>query len=740
LIVASRRLRGWVVASASILAAAAVHAAPDSGVVDTASVDCTIVLDGRDDEDCWRQAPSQVLAHERSPQPGRAPAVETRYRVVHDQHNLYVLVECIDSDPTRLSYVWSRRDKVGTDQDSVTLYIDPIGKRAFAQMFRVNPVGSVSDGTYSEASLTESTDQDFDFSVATRISEHGWSAEFRIPFRSLRYGDGAGAWTLLVSRNYPREQRYVFTSTPLTENSDCFLCRNPALGGLTPPADTSFVAAAPYALVRSSRHRDDTGRDNQTDTRAGVDLKARIGASTFIDATLNPDFSQVELDAPQLAANARFGIFFAEKRPFFLEGADLLDTPLTLIHTRTIADPRAGVRVTQRSDQAELLAIVAQDRGGAAIMYPGSFSTYPIVRDSRADILLARGRLSLTPGASAGTTVSLRDSADGERNTVVGADLAWQINDSHKLRLQAAGSDTRGDARARAEGAAQVDPGRGNAFFIDHSFYGEHVDSLLTLERVDAAFRSENGFIRQAGYTRAAADLDYRFGRIGWFHEVKPYLSLEENRAMDGGVVSRSVHPALQLLGPGTGLLAEAHLDEARADKGLPLHPLRQLLLSAKLLPGPVLTLAQLDLEFGRRLDYANDIVGPGLRAYAEMRWRVGRRVEMSLSSSHEQIDSGGLRLLTDTNGQYVATCALSSTSWVRLILQAARTFQADIALPGSGDTRRREVASLVYVVAPWRRLSLSVGLTADRRLNNASRTSADEVFVKALWPFGFGS
>lgn len=708
------------------------------------SSDCAIVLDGRADEPCWAGAPVYGDFSEYSPQSGRAPQVQTQYRLMHDADALYVFVESRDPEPEALRYAWSRRDRVGKDQDQVTLYIDPIGKRSFAQLFRANPVGSVSDGTYNEASGEESLDQDFDFSVATAQVEDGWTAEFRIPFSSLRYGERGqvDTWTLLVTRNRPREQRYLYTSVALSRYSDCFLCRNPALGGLTLPDAQAYVNVTPYVLAeRHDRRSTGASDDRGNTTRAGVDIKARLGPSWFVDATVNPDFSQVEIDAPQLSANARFGIFYPEKRAFFLEGADLLDTPIPLVYTRSIADPKWGARVTRRSEGSDWLAIATRDSGDGAVLYPGTWSTVPLVRDVAAQALMARGRVRIGEQATWGATLSLRDAADDDRNAVVGSDLAWQVDARHKLRLQMAASDTRGDARARLEGQGNGDLGAGHALFADHSFYGEHTDTLLTLERIGRSFRSENGFIAQAGHQRAELSVTERLGPLGWFTDMNPYVSVAQVRALEGGVVAQTLHPAMLLLGPyATGLLVELHADRARADQGLALHRLPQVLLSLKTSPNATLTQLQLDAELGKRLDFATDQVGPGQRLLADLQLRLGRRTELSLHYNREHIAcSDGCQLLTDTTQQLVLGHSLSATSWLRLIVQRLRTERGD-SPGGSASDSKRSVLSLVLATRPWRKLDASIGISADRGRGTDSSGASDdrtvETFVKLSWPF----
>lgn len=704
---------------------------------------CAVVLDGAADEPCWAEAKVHTLPHEFRPKPGNTPMVETRYRMVQDAENLYVLVEADDPNPKTLRYAMGRRDKIGNDQDSISLYIDPIGTRVFAQMFRVNPVGSITDGTWNESSLMLSLDQDFDFDVATKINDKGWAAEFKIPFRSLRYagkGEQAPAWTLLVVRNFPRDDRFVYATSSINPNSDCFLCRNPLIAGIEPPDSPRYWQATPYLVTRGSRSSRNGERERESSTDVGVDVKARVGASTFVDLTLNPDFSQVELDAPQLAANARFGLFYREKRPFFLEGADLFDAPLQLQYTRTIGDPRAGIRVTHRNEKVEALAILTQDRGGTAIMYPGPFSSYPIVRNSEANVALMRSRFALAPSMSVGAIGSVREYNDGERNDVLATDIAWQVNGQHKLRFMAAGSDTRNDARYLEEGRMGQEPRQGGAFFADHSFYGDNWDTLLTLERVGNQFRSENGFIGQAGYARSQAVVAYRFGHQGWFTEVKPYVTVEDNRALPGGTVYRNLRPAVQLLGPSTGIFVEAHFDEARADRGLALHRLNQVLMSARWTPGPTLTALQLDLEPGRRLDYATDIDGPGLRTYGELGLRLGRQTELSLRLNHEYIRHSSVgTLLSDGNVELVGAYSLTASSWIRFIVQTFRTAKTDpVSLVYS--VARRNVGSLVYSFVQWTDGNVSVGLSTDFRddvLGGQFRTK--EAFVKLQHSFARG-
>src|SRR5205085_10184456 len=169
-----------------------------------------------------------------------------------------------------------------------------------------------------------------------------WSAEYRVPFSSLRYSNGdPQTWNILVWRNYPRDFRYAFQSAVMPRSSNCYICHMHALTGLTGLPEAGHLVAAPYVTAQGFSHPsgDILGHRLENDpirTDAGLDLKYNPTANVTLDLTANPDFSQVEADVAQITVNQRFAVFYPEKRPFFLEGFDLFDTPMQVAYTRTI--------------------------------------------------------------------------------------------------------------------------------------------------------------------------------------------------------------------------------------------------------------------------------------------------------------------------------------------------------------------------------------------------------------------
>ena len=142
------------------------------------------------------------------------------------------------------------------------------------------------------------------------------------------------------------------------------------------PEQHQFLTLRPSLTWRTQRGRDGAG-PRQTDNAwdASLDLKWRPLAELVVDATLNPDFSQVAVDEPQLAGNTRFALFFPEKRPFFFESSDLLRSPTEALYTRSLTAPRWGLRSTWRGGRLAGTAMAIDDRGGGLVLLPGAYGT-----------------------------------------------------------------------------------------------------------------------------------------------------------------------------------------------------------------------------------------------------------------------------------------------------------------------------------------------------------------------------
>src|SRR5581483_7190980 len=182
-------------------------------------------------------------------------------------------------------------------------------------------------------------------------------------------------WGIMLYRNYPRERRYQMFANKIPRGNNCFICNENKLVGLQNLPPAGHLVTAPYLNEQSiGEARHGLGTPIETHplkNNAGVDLKFTPNRDTAIDATINPDFSQIESDTAVIMTNQRFAIFFPEKRPFFLEGNNLFNTPIQALYTRTITAPRWGGRATGKIGENAYTILVAADRGGGSVIIPG---------------------------------------------------------------------------------------------------------------------------------------------------------------------------------------------------------------------------------------------------------------------------------------------------------------------------------------------------------------------------------
>ena len=278
------------------------------------------ILDGRDDDAIWRVAPAIDRFLEAKPSEGAPPRLRTEARVAYDARNLYVFVRAFDPRPDSIVGLLARRDEE-TASDRITLMVDPYHDRRTGYEFAVNPAGVKADyAIYNDE--TEDVAWDAVWDAATRIDSLGWTAEYRIPLSQLPYSaKGTVTFGLLVWRVI---QRYTATVTwPLYRTSRSgFTSQFGELTGLEGLSSPGHAEITPYVVAKSAP--DPASADDSRDQAVAVggDLKYRIASNLLLNATVNPDFGQVEADPSVLNLGA-FETFFDERRPFFVEGKGL---------------------------------------------------------------------------------------------------------------------------------------------------------------------------------------------------------------------------------------------------------------------------------------------------------------------------------------------------------------------------------------------------------------------------------
>ncbi|MGQ0736152.1 MAG: DUF5916 domain-containing protein, partial [Acidobacteriota bacterium] len=281
-------------------------------------------IDGRLDEETWRLAPPAMEFTQRDPDEGQPATERTELRILFDDTALYVGVRLFDSDPSRIVSRLSRRDSEA-DADRFTIYLDPRHDHLTGAMFQVSAAGALRDGiVFNDTSTDESWDGVWD--GAATITDEGWSAEMRIPLSQLRFtSSSADVWGVNAVRYIQRKNESSWLAlVPKAENG--LAARMAHLSGLSNLSSSGRLEVLPYTVTRAEFVRPEQGDPFNDGARAlagvGVDIKRGVTSNLTLDATINPDFGQVEVD-PAVVNLTGFETFFEERRPFFIEGAQI---------------------------------------------------------------------------------------------------------------------------------------------------------------------------------------------------------------------------------------------------------------------------------------------------------------------------------------------------------------------------------------------------------------------------------
>jgi len=740
---------------------------PHPSALRLASGDAVPVIDGRLDDAAWQRAPIYERFAQFLPTDKQAARWRTTVQILVTDDALVFGIRAWDPEPDRIRAPLARRDQVKADQDFIAVFIDPVGHRRTAQYVRVSAAGVVEDGLFAAEEDSEDSAPDFDVEAAATRLPDGYSIELRWPLAALRFPHAGGApWRVMVARNIPREDRTLNVSAPaLTKDALSFIAELQPLDGLGDLAlqvrERSFVAFRPELTLRATR--DSSEADGTRRTRKaslGAELKWRPRADWVIDATLNPDFSQVELDAPQLAGNTRFALSVPEKRPFFLESADVVgptlpdesgeNRSLAAFYTRAVTDPDWGLRATWRGAGAEATALHLRDAGGGTVLRAGAFATRSGTQPRDSQASFARGRMQFGEGGRLGLAglISLRDFGNGLGTQVIGGDGVWRAGDSDQWRGHLLLSNT--TLGLDADGHVQrVSSERGHRAWLARRHRDADWSANFNVEEISPRFANDNGFVNQSGVRRASAFGALRLGPREFagiaMHEHEAQLHLQETRTLAdpllgvaaGQIVDRLVQPGFWFAAArNTGVWGHVGLDSHRARSDGPLHATRTLLLGFESNPGELLNYVNAEVEWGRRLDFDADRVGLGAQGQLQAQLRTplpaGLWLELEQRLGLGWVDApDGRRAFTDRSAQSLVVLHLSPRESLRLIHQQTRlNRRADSSASLAAQDDRGRVLALMF----QHRIGLSrvISLGLNRAREQPGGVRANEVFAKA--------
>ena len=466
-----------------------------------------IDIDGHLDENTWELAAVMTGFTQYEPNEG-VPATEaTQVHVFYASDAIYFGVRAIDSEPDLILAHMGERDRSVFADDWFRIMLDTFDDHRQAYVFYVNPLGIQTDGLWIEGlqrtvgvAVSIDYNPDFIWESEGGLTEDGWEAEIKIPYSSLRFRQTpVQEWGIQLARGM-RRRGVKQAWAPLTQNISNTLAQSGRLVGLQDLRPRRLVEVNPVATgKRVGQTVDGVFQQEAFEPDFGLNARVGITQNLILDATINPDFSQVEADANRITVNERFALYFPEKRAFFLEGTEIFRTPRNMVHTRQIADPIGGAKLTGKVGVFNVGYLGARDEAPKTIFG----------EDNSALFNLVRVRSDVGNGSTIGALYTDRSVlGTGQFNRVLAGDARILFKTRYSLTTQFANSWTSsgtGEPIRSAPLASVTFQRSGRTLQLEAKFDDVHGD-----------FRTESGFIPRVGDTETFGRVQVaRFGKPG---------------------------------------------------------------------------------------------------------------------------------------------------------------------------------------------------------------------------------
>jgi len=450
-------------------------------------------IDGALEDAVWQNSPLTLgdwISY--NPVRGEKSTFHTEVRIAYDERYLYFAFHCFDPEPTKIRATISRRDNVFND-DWIGLSLDSAATGQTSYHLMVNPSGIQMDALNTPSS-GEKFEADLIWDSAGKLTDDGYAVEIRLPLQSIRFAGGIDVrmgilfWRHIsrtgVSSSWPDlpPGQWVFNNHAHLVFSEL---HQPRLLEVLPSLTESITQ------LRASEHRWNpwTG-----DTNVGVGVKYGITSNITLDATVKPDFSQVESDAFQVQVNQRFPIFYTEKRPFFMEGMALFNVAGTGgdgnmragVHTRKIIGPDSGSKLTGTAGKVTFGVLSASDRTPEDIGNRGA-----AIAGKNKIFTIGRATYSLGESNYVGAILTDTEHA-GRFNRVAGGDLDFRPTSRQYVSATFLESQT---------GTNGTNITQGTASQFTYKYNSHRVESATQVEHYGRDFQMDPAFYNRTGFT-----------------------------------------------------------------------------------------------------------------------------------------------------------------------------------------------------------------------------------------------
>lgn len=635
-----------------------------------------IQVDGVLDEAAWSDALTYDLPFEWSPGDNVPPPVRTDFLVTYDDDNLYAAWKAQDPAPAEIRAHLMDRDSIDTfvQDDHVVLMIDTFNDERRGFQFRINPLGVQADAVFSQNEGIEDFSFDMIWASAAKIGADGYVVEIAIPLNQIRFPRTSGpqTWGFDVGRSYPRSVRHRILAWPRSRDNNCLLCQVDKVTGFAgiEPGRNLEVTPTLTANRRDEAPPETPGllEAGDEELEPGVSARWGITPSVSLNAALNPDFSQVEADVAQLDVNERFALFFPEKRPFFLEGIDFFATPVQAVFTRTVVDPRWGLKVTGKEGKNAFGVFVAEDEDNSLTIPFNERSEGVFRRGDPVTSGVLRYRRDVGAGSTVGLLLTDRE-GDDYHNRVAGLDGFFRIGDTDTARVQVLRSDT---LYPRGVGAGQgIDPFTGDARLADYRHSGRDWSWSLAYEDRDPQFRADSGYVPRVDFREGRGTVQRQIygARDDWFSQINVGLSTRRTEDYDGELTDER----LDLYANVSGALqsfAEISVERNKDFFGEKLYEgLDRIEASASFQPSGSARLA-LYVDSGETVDFSNNQEADNLVIAPGVELKLGQHLNARIDHTLQRLDVEGGELFEANLSELRLVYNFNVRSFVRGIFQ----------------------------------------------------------------------
>ena len=635
-----------------------------------------IRVDGVLDETAWNDCEIIKLLYEWMPGDNVPPPVETDCLITYDNRHFYVGFRCFDPDPSKIRAHLMDRDAMDVfiQDDHVTLLIDTFNDERRGFQFRVNPLGVQADANFSELEGYEDFSWDAIWKSEAKIFEWGYGVEIAIPFNQLRFPETSDVqtWGLSAGRSYPRNVRHRINSHRQERNITCLLCQfNKIVGiqgissGLNLELDPTLTGVR--TDVRDSLPAGDM-KAGKIEAEPGVSARWGITPNLILNATINPDFSQVEADVAQMEVNTRFALRYPEKRPFFLEGADFFLTPIEAVFTRTIADPLGGVKFTGKVGKNAFGFFGAYDQINN-LLFPSNQGSSSTSMDQEVLSGVFRYRRDVGDNSTFGLLYTGRIAEDYS-NHVAGIDGFFRLSQTDTVRFQYLHSETKYPQDIALFFGQDTSSISGFALMMDYFHRSRNWRYGISYADRVPGFRADNGYVPRVDVRTVGGN----FGRLfwgqpnGWFTQFNLAVNGRATWDHDGNLTDQMI----EAMGIYQGPLQSTAVLQYRRTRELYIkeyYDLNEFIVYGEMKPLNGLRLRITGVS-GDAVDYSNARKADQwlLAPFAEV--SLGRHINFNLSHTYQRLDLRGTEIFTANLSQVHFVFNFSVKVFVRAIVQ----------------------------------------------------------------------